>query len=58
MVKSKKRTLSLAVKLQLVMLSLLLLVFAVIAWQTVANVESEYAKYHEMRLFKEGHNDQ
>ena len=52
MVKSKKRTLSLAVKLQLVMLSLLLLVFAVIAWQTVANVESEYAKYHEMRLLR------
>jgi two-component system, NtrC family, nitrogen regulation sensor histidine kinase NtrY len=52
MAKSKKRTLSLAVKLQLVMLSLLLLVFAVIAWQTVTNVESEYAKYHEMRLLR------
>jgi len=48
----KKKSLSLAVKLQLLMFCLLLIVFAVIAWQTVSNVKSEYAKYHQKRLLR------
>ena len=41
---------SLATKVQMFLLGTMLLMFAIIAWQTVSNVKKEYSKYHEKRL--------